>query len=316
MNLARAFFIFVSLLLSGCAATHANNPADPFESYNRGAYKFNDVLDKAALKPLAKGYHAVVPPFGRTMVSNFFSNLNDVTVTINDLLQFKLAQGLSDATRFLVNSTIGIFGLFDVASKGNLVKHNEDFGQTLGKWGIGSGPYLVLPIFGPSTVRDGTGLYADSQLSLIREIDHIPTRNQVYATQAVSNRAALLNEERILNEAAIDRYAFIRDAYLQRRKSLVYDGNPPPEKYDDEVNNVDDVDDTEPVSATLDEPITPVGNAVEITLPVTTPLPPTENKSPPNSTTTPLSVAHITTAPDQSANQQPAVHKIWLPASR
>ncbi|HZW86121.1 MAG TPA: VacJ family lipoprotein [Gallionella sp.] len=233
MKFLRAFFVLTPLLLSGCASTHANNPVDPLESLNRGVYKFNDTLDKAVAKPLAKGYKKVVPQFGRTMVSNFFSNLDDVVVTLNDFLQFKLAQGVSDTTRFLVNSTIGVLGFFDVASTGNLNKHNEDFGQTLGKWGVGNGPYLVLPIFGPSTLRDGVGLYTDSQVSLIHDIKHIPTRNEVYAAQAIDQRAALLDQENILDEAAIDPYTFIRDAYLLHRNSLVYDGNPPREKLDD-----------------------------------------------------------------------------------
>lgn len=229
----RFFFLLASLALSGCASP-SHNPQDPFESFNRGVYRFNDTLDKAVAKPAAKAYKAVVPPPGRMMLSNFFSNLDDVLVTINDLLQLKMKQTVSDASRVLVNTTVGICGLADVASAVGLEKHNEDFGQTLGRWGIGSGPYLVLPLFGPSSVRDGVGLYADSRASMMRKIKHVDTRNQVMAVNLVGKRAALLDQEHILDEAAVDRYAFIRDAYLQHRQSLVYDGNPPRPKYDDE----------------------------------------------------------------------------------
>ena len=161
-------------------------------------------------------------------------NVDDVIITVNDLLQFKFAQAASDGSRFLFNSTFGVFGLFDVAHR--LEKHNEDFGQTLGYWGIGSGPYIVLPILGPSTVRDGAGLYVDSRPSRLRHVDHIRSRNQLYLTKAVNHRAQLLDQEKILDEAALDRYEFIRDAYLLKRKSLVYDGNPPREKYEEEEN--------------------------------------------------------------------------------
>ena len=175
-----------------------------------------------------------MPAFGKTMVSNFFSNLDDVVVTANDLLQFKLAQGLSDGTRFLVNSTIGVFGLFDVASTAGLKKHYEDFGQTLGKWGVGNGPFIVIPILGPSTLRDGVGLYVDTYPNPTYQIEHIRTRNQLYLTNGINRRAALLDQEKILDEAMIDRYEFIRDSYLQYRKNQVYDGNPPRIQYDEE----------------------------------------------------------------------------------
>lgn len=221
-----------TLLLTGCAAAH--NPIDPLEPLNRGVYRFNDTLDKAVIKPLAQGYIAVIPTAGKIMVSNFFSNLDDVVVTTNDFLQFKLVQGFSDGMRFLVNSTIGVFGLVDVASTGGLKKHNEDFGQTLGKWGIGNGPYLVLPVIGPSTLRDGTGFYVDLFLDPLFEIKDMSTRNQAYIAQKVDRRAGLLDQEKVLDEGAIDRYEFIRDIYLLHRKSLVYDGNPPRTRYDDE----------------------------------------------------------------------------------
>src|SRR3989338_5956294 len=230
MQTTRIFLTLTVIVLAGCASPQVKNPADPLESFNRGVYQFNDTVDKAIAKPVAQGYNAVMPLPGKIMVSNFFSNLDDVIITANDLLQFKFAQAASDGARFLFNSTFGIFGLFDVAHR--LEKHNEDFGQTLGYWGIGSGPYLVLPILGPSSVRDGVGLYADSRPSRLRHVDHIRTRNQLYLTKAVNRRAQLLDQEKGLDEAALDRYEFIRDAYLLRRQSLVYDGNPPREKYD------------------------------------------------------------------------------------
>lgn len=235
MNTLRIFLALATATLTGCAATHAKNPADPLESFNRGVYQFNDAVDKAIAKPVAQGYNAVMPVPGKIMVSNFFSNLDDVVITLNDLLQFKFAQAASDGSRFLFNSTFGIFGLLDVTSR--LEKHNEDFGQTLGYWGVGSGPYLMLPLLGPSSVRDGVGLYADSRPSMLRRVNHSRTRNQLYLTTSINRRAQLLDQEKVLDEAALDRYEFIRDAYLLRRQSLVYDGNPPREKYEEEESD-------------------------------------------------------------------------------
>jgi len=229
------FRLFMALaavaLTSGCAAPRASNPSDPMESFNRGVYQFNDAVDKAIAKPVAQGYDAVMPVPGKIMVSNFFSNLDDVIVTANDLLQLKFTQAASDGSRFLFNSTFGVLGLLDVTSR--LEKHDEDFGQTLGYWGIGSGPYIVLPLLGPSTLRDGAGLYVDSRPSKLRRVGHIRSRNQLYITKAISRRAELLEQEKLLDEAVIDRYAFIRDAYLLRRQSLIHDGNPPRQKYDE-----------------------------------------------------------------------------------
>ena len=236
MSSTRIYLLLVSLTLGGCASTHGErNPQDPMEPFNRSIYKFNDKVDKAVLKPVAEGYNTIIPEPGKIMVTNFFSNLDDIIVTINDLLQLKFAQAASDGTRVLFNSTFGIFGLFNITDR--LEKHNEDFGQTLGYWGISSGPYVVLPFFGPQTFRDSIGLFTDSYASPIRLIPNIPTRNVMYVTRAISLRAGLLDQEKILDEAAIDRYAFIRDAYLQQRQSLVYDGNPPREKFDDEENS-------------------------------------------------------------------------------
>ncbi|MGA9666500.1 MAG: VacJ family lipoprotein [Gallionella sp.] len=237
MNRTRPPFVSIillalTLLFTGCAG--ARNPDDPLEPLNRGIYKFNNALDKAVIKPVAKGYVAVMPTFGQIMVSNLFSNIDDFAVTANDLLQLKLVQGFSDGMRVLVNTTIGFFGLIDVASAGDLKKHNEDFGQTLGKWGIGPGPYLVLPILGPSTLRDSAGLYVDVLVEPTYQIKDMSTRNQVYFVQLIDRRAGLLDQEKVMEEGAIDRYEFVRDIYLLHRRSLVYDGNPPRTRYDDE----------------------------------------------------------------------------------
>ncbi|MEI7457585.1 MAG: VacJ family lipoprotein [Nitrosomonadales bacterium] len=219
--------------LTGCA-THPQTPTDPFEPFNRSMYGFNNAIDKAVLKPVAQGYSKAMPETGKTLVSNFFSNLDDVIVTANDLLQFKFKQAFSDGMRVLVNSTVGIGGLVDVASM-NLDKHNEDFGQTLGYWGVKNGPYLVLPFLGSSTVRDGLGDLGDGQISIISNTKNVPTRNTLYVTKGIKRRAQLLESESLLDGAVIDRYAFIRDAYLQRRESLVYDGNPPEDISEDAV---------------------------------------------------------------------------------
>ena len=231
MATLRILLALAAITLAGCASAPAKNPADPLEPFNRGMYRFNDTLDKAIAKPVAQGYKAAMPTPVQMMVSNFFSNMDDAVITINDLLQFKFAQAASDGARFLFNSTFGVLGLFDVAHR--LEKHNEDFGQTLGYWGVGSGPYIVLPIFGPSTLRDGAGTLLDSGPSKLRRVHHTRTRNQLYLTKAIDHRTKLLDQEKVLDEAAIDRYAFIREAYLLRRQSLVYDGNPPRREYED-----------------------------------------------------------------------------------
>lgn len=230
-RLRQTTLAFIAVLATGCASTPNTNPKDPFESYNRSAFKFNEALDKNVLKPTAQAYNAAVPDVAKTLLHNFFSNLDDVTVTLNDLLQLKFKQAASDGSRVLFNSTFGILGLINVTER--LEKHNEDFGQTLGYWGISSGPYLMLPFFGPSTIRDGSGLAVDGFTGVIPNIPDAATRNSLYVTDKIHLRAELISFESTLDEAS-DRYAFIRDFYLARRQSLVYDGNPPREKYIDE----------------------------------------------------------------------------------
>jgi phospholipid-binding lipoprotein MlaA len=219
-------------VLSGCAVT-SNNPRDPLESLNRGIYHFNDGVDNLLVKPVAIVYKGVVPQIARTGVSNFFSNINDVIVALNNLLQGKFTQAVSDVGRILVNTTAGLLGVIDVATEIGLEKHNEDFGQTLGWWGVGSGPYLVLPFIGPSSFRDGVGWLADFYTDPITYVDPSRDRNILWGTRLVSRRSELLDAEEIVKTAALDPYEFIRDAYLQRRRNLVYDGNPPPDKDED-----------------------------------------------------------------------------------
>jgi phospholipid-binding lipoprotein MlaA len=226
--------LLLAVSLAGCA-TSGGNPADPLEKVNRAVFAFNDGADKLVLTPVAKGYRAVLPSFVRKGISNFFSNLEDVWISVNDLLQGKFQEGSEDFTRVIFNSTFGIGGLFDFAADAGLPKHNEDFGQTLGTWGVGSGAYVVIPFLGPSTVRDGFGLLVDYRADLVyRLTDRVDVRNTLYATRGISNRANLLDASSVLEQAALDRYAFVRDAWLQRRRSLVYDGNPPREKDEDD----------------------------------------------------------------------------------
>ncbi len=215
-------------VLGGCAST--NDPRDPLEPINRGVYQFNDGVDTMFLKPVAEVYQAIIPPVARTGVSNVFANINDVVVALNNLLQGKVTEALSDVGRVLINTTAGLFGLFDVATPVGLEKHDEDFGQTLGYWGLGDGPYLVLPLLGPSNLRDTAGRVVDYNTDPVTYIEPTRDRNQVQGLRLVSRRAELLSASRLLSVAALDEYEFVREAYLQRRRNLIYDGNPPREK--------------------------------------------------------------------------------------
>lgn len=219
----------IALGMTGCASN--GDPRDPLEPLNRGIHSFNETVDKAVIKPVAQGYDAVLPGFAKTGVRNFFSNLNDVTVLANNLLQFKLEQSTSDLLRVTFNSSFGLFGLLDVASEMGLRKHEEDFGQTLGRWGVGTGPYLVLPFLGPSNFRDTAGIVVDSEYTdLVRNHDDVSTRNPAMALRVISRRADLLEAKEAVDTAALDPYEFTRDLYLERRRGLVYDGKPPAEK--------------------------------------------------------------------------------------
>ena len=237
------FSLLGALALGACGTTRgpagpdASPPADaatdnaardPLEGFNRAMYTFNDKLDRYLLKPVAKGYRKVTPTPVRRSVSNFFGNLHDVPIMLNNLLQGKPKQAASDFSRFFVNSTVGIFGLFDVATKWELPKHDEDFGQTLAVWGVGSGPYLVLPFFGPSNMRDAPALVVDWETYPPNHMKDSGTRDKMFVLEVVDKRAQLLEAGDILEQAAgQDPYVFVREAYRQRRKYLIYDGNPP-----------------------------------------------------------------------------------------
>lgn len=228
----------VALLAGACATIPpdaGSNPVDPLERMNRHVFEFNDRVDRAVLKPVAQGYVAVVPEPVRGCVGNFFANLGDVSNAANNLLQGKPVEAVSDICRIAINTTVGVLGCFDVASKAGLEKHNEDFGQTLGRWGLGSGAYLVLPLLGPSSVRDAVGRVPDAYVDPANAAgDDVRARNTLFALETIDLRARLLDAGRLLDAAALDKYQFTRDAYLQRRRNLVYDGNPPREKEEDE----------------------------------------------------------------------------------
>ena len=225
------FALLLLCALAGCASTgEERDPRDPWEGMNRGIYKFNETFDEYLAKPVARGYVKLLHQEIRVRIANFFANLADPLIGLNNFLQGKFEEGVNDLARFTFNSTFGVFGLHDFASDAGLEKHNEDFGQTLGRWGVGPGPYLVLPVLSSSTLRDTGGLGVDWTLDLLSEVRPINLRNSLVAVRAVNTRAELLDASRLLEEAALDKYVFQRDAYLQRRRSLVYDGGPPREK--------------------------------------------------------------------------------------
>ena len=213
--------------MAGCATQNVN-PVDPLEPMNRAIYEFNDGFDRAIARPIGTAYRDAVPVPIRDRVRNFFSNIGDVLIGFNNILQGKVGQGASDWARVLWNSTIGLFGIHDVATEFGYEKHNEDFGQTFGRWGAGDGAYIVLPILGSSSVRDTAGTLLDRALDPLGNAHPVADRNALVVLRATGQRADLLDASRILEEAALDKYAFQRDAYLQRRRSLVLDGAPAP----------------------------------------------------------------------------------------
>ncbi|HEX2545524.1 MAG TPA: VacJ family lipoprotein [Ramlibacter sp.] len=208
--------------LGGCAVANPS-PRDPWEGFNRGAYEFNEGVDRVVLRPVATLYRDKVPPLVRTGVSNFFGNLGDAWSAVNSLLQFRLQDFEENLARFHINTMFGVFGIFDVASNLNIERHREDFGQTLGRWGVPAGPYLVIPLLGSSTLRDAVALPVDYRYDLVRQIDPAGTRHAVQAVRIVDRRSNLLRVGNVLEEAALDKYSFTRDAYLQRRRAEVYD---------------------------------------------------------------------------------------------
>jgi phospholipid-binding lipoprotein MlaA len=223
-------------LISGCATGPDRKPGDPFEPANRVIFNFNDGVDRFIAVPVAKGYQKVTPQPLRTAVSNFFSNLGDLTNAANNLLQLKITDATEDLVRFAFNSTFGLGGLLDWATPAGLPKHHQDFGLTLGHWGIPSGPYLVLPLFGPSTVRDSMGLIVDVKVNPLNYIEPA-VRNPLYVLQFVSVRSDLLGASDLLQQAALDKYSFVRDAYTQQRKARLRgtgDNAAPLPNYDDQ----------------------------------------------------------------------------------
>lgn len=220
------------VLLAGCASAPGADPRDPWERYNRSMYSFNEAVDTAVLKPVATAYRDVLPQPVRTGVSNFFGNLGDAWSFVNNVLQAKPEGALHSFWRVVVNTTVGLGGVLDPASEMHLERHREDFGQTLGRWGAESGPYLVLPILGPSTLRDTIALPVDYLGRPQAQIQDVPVRNSLTVLEVIDTRARLLGVEQLLNQAALDPYTFQRDAFLQKRASDIHDGNPPEERYD------------------------------------------------------------------------------------
>lgn len=208
-------------LLSGCATGPNADPRDPIEPFNRGVSRFNDEIDNALLKPVATVYRDVTPDPVRTGVSNFFGNLRDVWSAINATLQLRPREATENALRFGVNTVFGLGGVLDVASEMGIDRTPLDFGQTLGRWGIPPGPYLVLPLFGPSSVRDAAGFSVEARGDLVGNLDRIPTRNSLTALRIVDTRANLLRATSMLEGAALDKYSFTRDFYLQRRQNQI-----------------------------------------------------------------------------------------------
>jgi phospholipid-binding lipoprotein MlaA len=220
------------LAASGCATT-ANNPKDPFEGFNRAMFAVNEGLD-VVVKPVARGYDAAAPLPVKVVIGNFFGNIWDLWTAVNNLLQGKGQQAVSDVGRVLINSTVGIGGAFDVAGEMGLTKHSEDFGQTLGKWGVADGPFFYWPLIGPRTTRDTFGWMVDVYFDPVWRVDDISLRNTLVGIRYIDVRASLLPSDKVVDEAAFDRYNYIRDAYLQHRRSEIFDGAVPHELLDDE----------------------------------------------------------------------------------
>ena len=216
-----ALALALAASLGACASAPASNPRDPLERFNRAMFTFNDTIDQVALKPAATAYKNVLPTFVQTGVSNFFGNLSDVWSSVNNLLQAKGEAGMSDLTRVALNSTFGFGGLLDIASEAGLRKHNEDFGQTLGTWGVKPGPYLMLPLFGASTLRDTVALPLDMLGDPLAYKNPAKVRYMGTVLRIVDQRAVFLDASNLMEEAALDRYEFVRDSFLQRQQSRI-----------------------------------------------------------------------------------------------
>ncbi len=217
------------VFLAGCATGPNADPRDPLEPLNRATYQVNQALDDALIKPAATLYSEVTPQLVRTGVRNFFTNLGDVWSFVNNLLQGKMSEAGDSLARVHVNTTLGLGGIFDLAGDLGIAQHREDFGQTLGRWGVAPGPYLVLPFFGPSSLRDAGALVVDSFGNPVSHVSVVRHRNQLLGLSLIDKRAGLLRASALMDDVALDPYSFTRDFYLQLRRSSVYDGDPPPE---------------------------------------------------------------------------------------
>lgn len=224
--------VIFPVAIGACATTSKTDPQDPWEDWNRGAQSFNDGLDDYLMKPVATGYQSVTPSFVDRGVTNFYSNVKDISVFVNDFLQLKMAQGGQDTGRFLINTGAGLGGFFDVATPMGLSKHNEDFDQTLATWGVPSGPYLVIPFVGSSTPRSAASIPGEVATNPINYVAPLAIPWFSGALRVTDARADLLNAGKIAEEASVDRYEFLRNAYFQERNYQIYDGNPP---LDDEL---------------------------------------------------------------------------------
>ncbi len=227
-----ALALLLALGLSACAGT-GGHPKDPLEPLNRATFSFNETADRYVMRPVAQVYDLAPLPV-KVGVGNFFGNLGDFWIGVNNLLQGKFVDGLSDGGRLLINSTVGIFGIFDIATEMGLEKHDEDLGQTLGRWGVGDGPYLVLPLLGPSNLRDTVGLVGDLNVDPIWGVEDIGERNRLTALRFINRRAQLLGADTTADQAALDKYGYMRSFYIQYRRSQVFDGRPPREKDEDD----------------------------------------------------------------------------------
>lgn len=223
--------VFGAALLSGCASgtQRPGDSRDPLEPYNRAVYRFNSDFDKAFLQPLARAYQAATPEMVDRGVTNVFANIADVTSAVNNVLQVKMSRAGSDVGRVVINSTVGVLGIFDVATNVGLPSYKEDFGQTLGYWGVEPGAYFILPLLGPSSIRDTIGLVGDSLVDPLHQVREDEIYWAAIGLRTLDQRADVLDASDILDEASLDPYSFLRDAYLQRRQALVHDGHPPAE---------------------------------------------------------------------------------------
>ena len=213
--------------MAGCASGHGANPADPFEPFNRGVFRFNDGVDEVILRPVATAYRNNLPSRVRTGVNNFFGNLTDVWSFANSAAQLRLQASAENFMRFNVNTVFGLGGLLDIATEAGIERHNEDLGQTLGRWGVPPGPYLVLPLLGPSTIRDASVLPLDRYGDPLTYVDSGIARGSLVVLRVIDARSNFLRASQLLDDAALDKYSFTRDAHLQRRRNEVFDGNPP-----------------------------------------------------------------------------------------